>query len=471
MDKRSFDKLEFIENHLQPAFLIEGQEQPGMTLAERMAYYNVPGASLAVVENGEIAFAKAYGLADAETGQPVTTETLFQAASISKPVSALAAMALVQAGKLDLDADVNTLLKSWQVPENEFTQTEKVTLRRILSHNAGLTVHGFPGYAQGVDLPTVQQVLLGQPPANTEAVFVDVLPGSIWRYSGGGTTVAQLLLMETTGLTHAELMQKYVLGPAGMQHSTYQQPLPPHRHAEASAAHKPDGKPIAGKWHTYPEQAAAGLWTTPSDLCRYVIAVQRSYLGKPGAVLSPEIAKEMLRVQFGSFGLGPQIQGEGQSLSFSHGGSNEGFRCEMMGYAHTGQGIAVMTNSDNGGSLCQEILRAAALAYGWQDYLPPVKPAVRLPKDVLQSYTGVYAFTEQPEVVLTVTCQDGQLMIQTPVAPGKVMPLFAEAEAKFFETDMGLLIRFEQQNDQQVLELQISNFKMQAVKSSQNPTA
>ncbi|MEM5774871.1 MAG: serine hydrolase domain-containing protein, partial [Anaerolineaceae bacterium] len=417
MDKRSFDKLTFIENHLQPAFQIEGQRAPEMTLADRMAHYNVPGVSLAVVENGEIAFSKAYGLADAETGQPAKTATLFQAASISKPVSALAAMALVQAGKLDLDADVNSVLKSWQVPDNEFTQTEKVTLRRLLSHNAGLTVHGFPGYAKGVEIPTIQQVLLGQPPANTGAVVVDVLPGSIWRYSGGGTTVAQLLMMETTGLTHAELMQQYVLGPAGMVHSTYQQPLPAERHAEASTAHSTDGKPVPGKWHIYPEQAAAGLWTTPEDLCRYVIAVQKSLQGQPGAILSPEVAKEMLRVQFGSWGLGPQIKGQGQSLSFSHGGSNEGFRCEMMGYAHTGQGIAVMTNSDNGSGLCQEILRAAARAYGWEDFLPPVKPALTLADDVLQTYTGVYAFPEQPEVTFTVACENGRLVIQTPVMP------------------------------------------------------
>ena len=210
-------------------------------------------------------------------------------------------MALVQAGLLDLDCDVNSLLKSWHVPENEFTQQEKVTLRRLLSHNVGLTVHGFRGYALGEDVPTIQQVLLGQPTANSEPVVVNVLPGSIWRYSGGGTTVAQLSMMEATGLSYAGLMQRYVLQPAGMSRSTYEQSLSMQRRAEAAIAHNPTSKAFAGKCHTYPEQAAAGLWMTPEDLYRYIIELQKSWHGQSNKILSTEYTRQMLQIQFKNY--------------------------------------------------------------------------------------------------------------------------------------------------------------------------
>jgi CubicO group peptidase (beta-lactamase class C family) len=458
------NKLEFIENNLAPAIQIEGQTLPAMNIHERLQHHGTPGVSLAVIENGEIAFTKGYGITDLENGRPVTPQTLFQAASISKPVTALAAMALVQAGALDLDADVNTLLKSWQVPENEFTQAEKVTLRRLLSHNAGLTVHGFPGYAQGEPLPTLHQVLRGEPPANTKAVLVDVLPGSIWRYSGGGTTVAQLLMMEVTGLDFADLMQRYVLDPAGMVRSTYRQPLPVERQVEAAAAHGLDGKPLPGKWHTYPEQAAAGLWTTPEDLCKYIIAVQKAWNGLDDSLITQGTAKQMLNVQFKDWGIGPKISGEGQDLCFSHGGSNEGFRCKMMGFVHNGQGLAVMSNSDAGGSLCEEIIRAAALAYGWQGFLPKTKPTVEVGADVLRAYTGDYILKEMAEGAVSVTLQDGQLFVVSPGFITEPIGLYPESGRRFFETETGLEFGFTQQDGRQVLSIFIDDLEIRAEK-------
>lgn len=197
--------------------------------------------------------------------------TLFQAGSISKPVAALAALRLVEQGKLSLDEDVNAKLVSWKVPGNEFTKEQKVTLRRLLTHSAGLTVHGFPGYAAGAQVPTLVQVLNGEKPANTPAIRVDTVPGRLWRYSGGGYTIMQQLLIDVTQKSFPELMRQLVLEPAGMKHSTYEQPLPPARAGEAATAHDANGQPVKGQFHTYPEMAAAGLWTTPTDLALLAI--------------------------------------------------------------------------------------------------------------------------------------------------------------------------------------------------------
>ncbi len=235
-------------------------------------------------------------------GAPVTDATLFQAGSISKPVAAMGALRLVEQGTLSLDEDVNTKLKSWKVPENEFTATEKVTLRRLVSHTAGLTVHGFPGYDIEVPMPTTVQVLDGA--GNTAPVRVNVVPGSIWRYSGGGYTVMQLLVSDVTGKPFAQYMSEAVLGPVGMSHSTYEQPLPPARAAQTASGYYADRSAVSGKWHVYPEMAAAGLWTTPTDLARFAMEVQQSLAGKSNKVISQAMTRQQLTAQMNDFGLG-----------------------------------------------------------------------------------------------------------------------------------------------------------------------
>ena len=234
-------RIERVLSGLRPLVEVEGRPAEHWKLADRMSHYNVPGISIAVVEGGRLSWARGVGVKQAGTTDSVTPTTLFQAASISKPVTATAMLRLVERGTLDLDADVNRYLTSWKMPDNKFTAQEKVTLRRIASHTAGLTVHGFPGYTTTEPLPTVVQVLNGTKPANTEAVRVDTTPGAISRYSGGGTTVMQQLLVDVTSKPFPTLMQELVLGPASMTHSTFEQPLPEARASEASRAHDRKG--------------------------------------------------------------------------------------------------------------------------------------------------------------------------------------------------------------------------------------
>ncbi len=422
----SEQRIQRIQDAILPAVRIEGEPTVTTKLADRMAELHVPGVSVAVIHDGKIEWALGFGVARLG-GPAVTPDTLFQAASISKPVTAMAVLHLVEAGKLDLDTDVNRYLKTWKVPANGFTDKTKVTLRELLTHTAGMTVHGFPGYAAGAPLPTLVQVLNGEKPANTAPIRVDTLPGSAWRYSGGGFVVTQLVLENVTGQAFPTLMHNLVLGPIGMSHSTYQQPLPPDRAAEAATPYQRNGQPVPGGAHTYPEMAPAGLWTTPSDLARYAMEVQKALAGKSNGVLSQTMAREMLKPGKNKWGLGEGTGGAAGHSYFTHSGANEGFQCDLVAYDN-GDGAAIMTNSDNGGQLAEEVLRTIASEYKWPDFAPRTRKAIAVSPGLLANYAGIYAFA--PGFNMTITVADGQLISQ--VSGQDKVPLFAESETTFF---------------------------------------
>jgi CubicO group peptidase (beta-lactamase class C family) len=449
----SSPRINRVENGLLPSVVTKG-EGASMKLADRMEFYKVPGLSIAVINNGKLEWAKGYGVLEAGGTRPVTDQTWFQAASISKPVAAMAALALVEQGKLSLDENVNLKLTSWHLPENEFTKSEKVTVRRLLSHSAGLTIHGFPGYAANEPTPTLTQILDGQkPPANTGPIRVDMLPGKQFRYSGGGYTLLQQLMMDVTGRPFPDLLQEVVLGRIGMSHSTFAQPLPKELEALAATAHGPNGDAIKGRWHTYPEMAAAGLWTTPSDLALFAIDLMESARGKSNKVLSPEMSRQMLTKQAGSYGLGVSLGDAAGVKTFGHGGSNEGFTCILAVHIDTAQGAVVMTNSDNGPPLFNEILRAISHEYNWTDYRPIEKTVVEVDPARLKAFAGQY---DADGIPVTVSLQSGQLSIQAgPLGPAP-FKLYPAAEDRFFVTEsVGFEVRFVKDKQGRVIELQI----------------
>lgn len=424
------DRISRVENGLLSPVQIKGEPLVKMNVAERMKHYNVPGVSIAVINNGKVEWAKGYGVAEIGTKVPVTAETLFQAGSISKPVAAMGALKMVQDGKLNLDEDVNKKLVSWKMPENEFTKTEKVTLRRILTHTAGTSVWGFGGYrADAKVLPSVPQILDGSEQANSKPVRVIETPGTCNAYSGGGYTVMQLLMTDISNKSFPALMEETVFKKLGMKNSTYAQPLPENFHLQAAHAHGPKGEKPPFKWFNHPEMAAAGLWTTPSDLALFAIELQRAYAGKSKKVLAPEMVKQMLSKQTGGWGLGVALAGEGgKALRFFHGGANQGFRNEMIAYTETGQGAVVMTNGEQGRALAAEILRGIALEYGWADYLPAEKVIVRLAPEKFAAYVGEYDFLGRAKYVVSI--EDGKLMLKG--AGADKYELLAESETKFF---------------------------------------
>jgi CubicO group peptidase (beta-lactamase class C family) len=350
---------------------VAAREKPlRLSLVDLMKAYNVPGMSIAVIEKYKIVEAKGYGVVEVGSNTPVTTHTLYQAGSISKPVAAAGALRLVEQGKLSLDEDVNQKLTTWKIPENDFTKTQKVTLGRLMSHTAGLTVHGFPGYDADDPLPTLLQVLNGEKPANTDPIRVDTVPGTQWRYSGGGVTIEQLLMMDVTRKPFPSLMHDLVLDKIGMIDSSYEQPLPAARAAMTAGGTNGDGTEVHGRWHVYPEMAAAGLWTTPTDLAKFAIEIALSKQGKSNRILSQKITNEMLTPVMNNVGLGFFLDKDNPG-QFGHDGADRGFQALLTMNTDTGAGLVIMVNSDNGTSLANHIVRRVAKEYAWNYKLQP----------------------------------------------------------------------------------------------------
>ena len=353
-----------IETDTTDVSVTAGEPPLQLSLEKLMELYQDPGFSVAVIEDYKIVWAKAYGVTDAGSHSPVTTTTLFQAGSISKPVAATGTLWLVEHGKLSLDQNVNEKLKTWKVPENEFTSAQKVTLRRLMSHTAGLTVHGFPGYDVDEPIPTLVQIFNGEKPANTAPIRVDVVPGTVERYSGGGITIEQQLVMDVTGEPFPEFMRKTVFEKIGMKDSSYSQPLPPDWAGHTAAGTQGDGTIVHGRWHIYPEMAAAGLWTTPTDLAKFAIEIALSKQGKANHVLSESMVTQMLTPVMDDAGLGFFLEKDNPG-QFGHNGDDEGFQAMLTMNADSGKGIAIMANSQWGITIGNLVVERVAKEYQW----------------------------------------------------------------------------------------------------------
>ena len=361
------------------------QTQPGedglgtSTVAELMEEFGVPGVSVAVIQDFKIHWAKAYGVADVETGQLVDIETMFQAASISKPVAAIGVLRAVQDGLFSLDDDINDILDSWTLDGREFTRNRPVTPRTLTSHTSGLgDGFGFPGYDPEQPLPTTVQILEGHELSNVGSVFMEREPLTFYEYSGGGVTVMELALSDVRRRPFVDVLQEGVLAPIGMTRSSYAQPISPEHNQNAARAHDNNGESRGPKWHVYPEHAAAGLWTTPTDLARLIIEVQRSARGESNRVLSQSMIQEMLNpVGVGPFAVGFTVSKVGEGWYFSHGGSNWGFRALMLAHKVKGYGLVVMTNADQGSTVINEISRRIQYTYNWDSVASAVARGYR----------------------------------------------------------------------------------------------
>jgi len=361
---RTDQRLQRVEASVVDVSLGDQDAPLRLNLAQLMAAFDVPGLSVAVVSDFQIVTAKGYGVIAAGSNAPVGTTTLFQAASISKPVTAAGALALVEQGKLSLNENVNDRLTTWKVPENEFTKDQKVTLRRLISHIGGLNVHGFAGYPVDAQLPTLLQILDGEKPANSPPIRVGFVPGSKESYSGGGIVIEQQLMMDATGKAFPELIRELVLEKAGMTESGFDQPLGADRQALAASGTLPDGSPVRGGWYVYPELGPAGLWTTATDLAKFAIEIAQSRNGVSNKVLSKAMTETMLTrwPDGGAQCFHMDAPNPGQ---FSHNGENEGFEGLLNMNWKTGNGLVMLANSNNGEYLWDFITRAVAREYGW----------------------------------------------------------------------------------------------------------
>lgn len=383
-------KIKQVENNLSGWVQIENNPQM-WTLEERMKFYHANGVSIAVIKDYKIEWAKGYGWADSLEQKPVTTKTLFQAGSNSKSLNAVGVLKLVQDGKLNLNADINTYLKLWKFPYDSLSKGKKITIANLLSHTGGISVHGFYGYKKGEEIPTIKQILNGQKPANSEAIRSMYEPSIKYEYSGGGTTISQLIIQDVTGKPYDEFMWEHVLKPMGMTNSSYTQPPVSSKLNLLATGYYNDGKAVKGNYHIYPEQAAAGLWTNPTDLAKYVIETQLSLKGKSQKVLSRDMTTVRLTPYIDDkSALGVFIINKNGVKNFEHGGVDEGFVSQYIGTFEGGNGVVVMTNTYNT-ALFDEIIRSVALTYEWKNaYTPEIKKEHYIKDEDLKSYLGKY---------------------------------------------------------------------------------
>jgi len=423
-------KIKQVENSLAGWYQASADSLTLWNLKDRMAWFHVPGVSIAVIHNYKIEWARGYGWADTNEHRLVNTSTLFQAASISKSINAIGILTLAQDKKVDIYADINKYLKTWSFPYDSVAGDKKITLALLLSHQAGLNVGGFEGYKTGKPLPTIDQMLEGQTPANSERLHTLFAPGLHPSYSGGGILLSRKVLEDVSGQSYDQYMWKKVLKPMGMTHSFFTQPPPKQMHPLLATAYDKQGREIEGKFRIYPEMAPDGLWTTPSDLGRYVVETQLAYKGKSRKTLTPEFTRLRLcpyldsSIAFGTF-----ISKKGDNKYFEHGGQNEGFLSHYFGGIENGEGVVIMVNSSNGTALINEIVSSVSLVYGWKNfYHPETKKVISVPNELLQTYTGEYMINNRISYTIGLKGENLVLIVNHK----DVYSLLFTSEAEFF---------------------------------------
>jgi len=439
---------------------IQVEDELNWTLEERMKFYHVNGVSIAVIRDYKIEWARGFGWADISERRPVTTSTLFQAGSMSKSLNGVAVLRLVQDGKLNLEEDINRYLITWKFPYDSLSRGKKITMANLLSHTAGLSVHGFPGYEKDAPLPALPQILDGIFPANTVAVRSVFEPSLKGEYSGGGTTISQLILQDITNMPYDKFMWENVLKPMGMSNSFFMQPPPVKNRRQLATGYDVDGKEVKGKYHIYPEQAAAGLWTTPTDLAKYIVETQLSLQAKSNKLLSQTMTRLMLTpYKNKTFALGVFIDTIGGRVYFSHGGQDRGFIGRYFGSFEGGNGVVVMTNTDDI-PIVNEIINSVAIVYKWKDFYKPFMTLkqVVLDNDILESYAGQYEnntasegqYTLMPGSIFTIKKEGHQLKAQAagqemidiyPVSDNMFFPRTSDTDIKFIKDDKGVVIK------------------------------
>ncbi|MEJ6010665.1 serine hydrolase domain-containing protein [Novosphingobium aquae] len=423
---------------LRRSITIAGHESERFRLKDRMAHYAVPGLSVAVIDKCRIIEVRAFGNA-APGGEPVTRHTLFQAGSISKVVTAVAALKLVEQGRLSLDADIRARLTSWHLPESPLLAGRSITLRGLLGHTAGINQEGGIGYPRGSKLPTLREILEGRPPANTASIRVEHAPETAWRYSGGGYYITQALMQDVTGEAYPALVSKLVFRPLGLKEGSFSHPLDQRHSLLAARAVGPDGSPLEGGWRENPELAAGGLWTTPHELARFVISIAHSVRGEAGGVLSAASARELMTRGLGNWGLGVDLGSPDQARHFGHTGHNVGFTSEFILYPDSCKGAVVMNNADQGGWLNTEVLRAIGDTYGWPDRIPaPVQSAIPLTDAIAARFVGTYQLRDFPSERFVISRRVGGLYWARHGHIGR--DLIPATEGKLFSPDSKLTL-------------------------------
>ena len=432
-------KIKKVEQNLGLGMLIVNRPRP--TLQERMAFHHIKGLSIAVIHNYKMEWARSYGWADSAGHRPVTTQTLFQAASVSKSLNALGVLRLAQEGKLDIYTDINTYLTGWKFPYDSVSKGKKITLANLLSHTGGLSIHGFPSYAVDDSLPPIELMLDGKTFPDAPAVRSVMEPGISSLYSGGGVTISQLIIMNVSHESYERYMYDKVLAPLGMTNSSFiQRPAAAKRQLLATG-YQMDGKELEGKYRIHQELAGAGLWTNPTDLCKYVIETELSYRGLSAKILDQTHTRLMLTPYIdSSMGLGVMIDTVRGEHYFQHSGASEGFRCQYMGTINGGEGVVVMVNSDNA-AIIPELINSVATVYDWKKYYEPAtKTIVSLSPAELQACAGKYKSRDGKPLFVEISATKDRLILH-PSWIDIRSSLFPDSTSSFFDPETGMPLK------------------------------
>ncbi|WP_420318964.1 serine hydrolase [Ekhidna sp.] len=418
------------------------------SIEERMEHYGIPGVSIAVIDNYEVAWTKAYGVMDKESRTPVTTQTLFQAAATSMPVTAYGALRLAEANDLDLDENINRYLTSWKVPEIEFTKKEKVTIRNLLNHSAGIHPRGTGSYTTDAKTPTLVEILNGTPPASNEPITVNKAPGESVRFAYASYVPIQQMMQDVAGKTFPEIMQEHVLRPLKMNSSAFNQTLTAEQLEKVATGYLQDGSMVKGGRHIYPAMASNGLWTTAGDYAKFITHIQQSKdltasMGKPYGVNDSGWSFTL--------GLGFHLLNRNGEIYFRHHGWNRGFYAEIAAHRDKGYGVVVLTNSTFP-AFNAEVMRAVALAYDWSNYVP-VHQKMEIEQSYADEITGRY---QSDEVIVEVYQKDNQLFYKN-ILSEEGVELVKVSDSLFVRRNSSRLIQFKPDAENGGINLQYLN--------------
>jgi CubicO group peptidase (beta-lactamase class C family) len=460
-----FDSLEeeilAVETNLVTEFSVAGTPNPVFSIEDRMTFHNVPGVSIAVFRDGKIAWAKGYGVLEANDPQPVTTQTLFQAGSITKPVTAMTAMSLAEAGLLSLDEPVNKYLKRWKIPENDFTRDQPLTLRHLLTHRSGIQTALPPGYPRGSAIPTVLDILRGNS-GNNEEISVSITPGSRYFYSNAGYDIVAAVLEDVTGRHFEDLVAEHTLGNAGMYSSRMdREQWPPNEDLISASGHNGfSGLPYEGGSNYMAGLGAGGLWSTPTDFANLSMAVIEALQGKNASFMSKRAMQEMLKSPAIGFGVDKETDG----WSFSHHGQTPGFTSRWFAYRDGRGGAVMMANGNNAHELFQEITASMSRVYGWALGSQNEIKTFELTSEQKKALVGSYVANtpDGRSLLMVITLDDGELYVESPIFH-RAKLYAAQSNVVFIKLGYSAVISFTENNQPTNLRLRNSLGAVQAV--------
>lgn len=418
-----------------------GEEDHFSSITDKMSDYQIPAVSLAIINNGEIEWSDIYKNPDFTGEQHLDSVSLFQAASLSKPVTFFAALRMHAAGEIDLDQNIQDYLKEFVLPEGKQTAENPVTFRNIFSHTSGINSGGYLGYEQGLLLPSDLDILKGGAGVNSPAIQVVMPPNETLAYSGGAYTLAELALQDLFEDEFENIMKKWILEPVGMKYSEFTQPLHDSISKQVAKAYSSSGKPIEGGWRNYPEQAAAGLWSNATDMARFLTEIYKAYHGK-SAVFSQSDIQTIISHERDGHVYGFLLNQVGDDVSITHYGGNAGYRTGMTISLKSGNGMVYLINSDNGGDLGNELLLSASQVYNWKHFKQTEVQRGQVNSERLKRLAGLYKWNNQIELTITFNEVDNNISLHFPNGDAYKLIAIVGDELEFVHSNTGVKIAF-----------------------------